>query len=98
MSFNEKILEMNQNIFDLISTKELTLLKDLDSRINIIKKGEFKYYKSFSFDIEDVRNFLHVLDSDRIYTLIPFISINNKINESHTILSQQILITSKSNP
>jgi hypothetical protein len=72
---------------DLVNSKILGKMK-LE---NIIKKGEFKYYKSFSFDIEDVRNFLHVLDSDRIYTLIPFISINNKIVETINLFNIQSL-------
>lgn len=37
------------------------------------------------------------LDDTKVYTLIPFISINNRSDEPYLILSQQILVTSYSN-
>lgn len=37
MTFEQKIQLMNIKTFDLISTKEITFLKDLDNRITINK-------------------------------------------------------------
>jgi hypothetical protein len=106
MNFQEKIESLKNNIFKLISTKELTFLKDLDKRILINKKGKF-YYKSnnYNYNYEDflelnpynIARFFKDLDDKKIYTLIPFITINNRINEPYIILSQQILITNNSN-
>jgi hypothetical protein len=100
MTFEEKIESLKNNIFKLISTKELTFLKDLDKRILINKKGKF-YYKSNNYNYEDflelnpynIDRFFKDLDDKKIYTLIPFITINNRVNEPYMILSQQILIT-----
>jgi hypothetical protein len=33
-------------MFDLNSIDEITLLKEFDKRVNIIKSGKFYYYKS----------------------------------------------------
>jgi hypothetical protein len=38
------------------------------------------------------------LDEDKVYSIIPFISANNKPDEPYIILSQSFLITIKSNP
>jgi hypothetical protein len=100
MNFNQKILEMKSKIFELISTKEITFLKDLDKRISINKFGKY-YYKSNIYNIEldtsVVTNFLFSLSNEKIYTLILFISANNRPDEPYVILSQQILVTKNSN-
>ena len=99
MNNKNKILELNQKIFEFISTKNISLLKDLDQKINIIKHGKFKYYKMVNdLILEDIKNFINNLDDDKLYTLIPFISINDRYDEPFMVLSQQILITRKSNP
>jgi hypothetical protein len=41
---------MNIKMFEIISTKEITNLKFLDYRINIIKNGKFNYYKFYEFN------------------------------------------------
>jgi hypothetical protein len=82
----------------IINKKNITLLRDLDNKIVINKNGEFKHFSNFNFDIDNTRNFIYNLDSDKIYTVIPFVSVNNNINEPYTILSKQILITKYSNP
>ena len=46
MTFQEKLLQFKSIIFDLISTKDITLLCELDKRIHIVKKGKFSYWKS----------------------------------------------------
>lgn len=98
MSFNQKVLEMNQKLFDLISTKTITFLHDIDLRIDIIKNGKFKYYKFFSMEDKHIINYLNNLEANKIYSLIPLISKNDKIDEPFITLSQSILITNKSNP
>jgi hypothetical protein len=50
MNFNEKVKQMNKLMFDIISKKEITYLKDLDKRININKYGKFYYYKMNEFN------------------------------------------------
>lgn len=96
--YNQNILELNQKIFDLISTKNITFLKDVDTKINIIKNGQFKHFKIFNCDLDQVKNFIYNLDSNKIFTLIPFISINAKIDDPLIILSRQILISKNSDP
>src|ERR1700704_1512004 len=90
MSFEENIQEMNIKMFKIISTKEINYLKDLDKRIHINKYGKFNHYKIY--------NFIYELEEDKVYTLIPFISKNDRPDEPYIILSQQILVTYNSNP
>jgi hypothetical protein len=98
MNFNQKVLEMNQKIFDIISTKSISFLYDLDNRIDIIKNGKFKYYKIFCIEEKQIINFLQNLDDKKIYSLIPLISINDRRDQPFTVLSQTILITKESDP
>jgi hypothetical protein len=49
MNFNDKVKEMNKLMFNIISTKEITYLKDLDKRININKYGKYFHYKFYEF-------------------------------------------------
>nr|YP_009487262.1 hypothetical protein [Russula foetens]AWB36164.1 hypothetical protein [Russula foetens] len=92
------IMNINPKIFEVISTKSISFLYELDHRLKINKNGKFKYFKLFNFEIEDIKNYLNKLDDDKIFTLIPLISKNDKTDEPCIILSQQILITSNSNP
>lgn len=91
-------MSIQQNkLFSLISTTEISFLKDLDKKILISKKGKF-YYESFlELSNDNISRFLLELDDTKVYTLIPFISINNRSDEPYLILSQQILVTSYSN-
>jgi hypothetical protein len=97
MNFKSKLQEINNKLLDIITTKEITYLKDLDNRIKLNKYGKFHYHKIYEYNIELVYNFIKELHSNRIYTLIPFISANNKPDEPYIILSQQILITDNTN-
>lgn len=98
MNFNQKVLETNRKLFDLISTKNITFLNNLNDKIKIIKDGKFIYFKNFLLDIDSIENFLIQLDSDKIYTVIPILSINDRKDQPFIVLSQQILVTKFSNP
>jgi len=89
---------MKIKMFNFISTKEITYLKDLDKRIKINKHGKFNYYKIYEFNHSKFWNFISELEDNKVYTLIPFISKNDRPNEPYIVLSQQILITYNTNP
>jgi len=89
---------MKNKMFDIISTKEITYLKDFDRRIHINKYGKFNYYKIYNFNHSKIWNFIYELEEDKVYTLIPFLSANDRPDEPYIILSQQILVTYNSNP
>lgn len=89
---------INKKVYDVISNKDIAFLYELNYKLKINKNGKFKYFKMNNFELEDIKNFLNNLDHDKIFTLIPFISINDRVDEPFTILSQQILITKNSNP
>jgi len=98
MSFEEKIKQMKTKMFEIISTEEITYLKDIDKRIKINKYGKFNYYKIYEFNHKKIWNFIYELEENKVYTLIPFISKNDRPDEPTIMLSQQILITYNSNP
>ena len=97
MNFNEKVKEMNKIMFNIISTKDITYLKDLDKRINFNKYGKFNYWKLYELNNSKIWQILYELDDNKVYTLIPMFSKNNRPDEPYIILSQQILVTSNSN-
>jgi hypothetical protein len=84
-------------LFRLISTKEITLLKDLDRKIWISKKSKFNHTTFQELNYNNVYDFLCSLEHERFYILIPILSVNNCIDEPYVILSRQILITRYSN-
>ena len=97
MTFQEKVKEMQTKMFEIISTKEITYLKDLDKRIKINKFGKFNYWRIYEDRNSKVWQFLSELEDNKVYTLILMFSKNNRPDEPYITLSQQILITSKSN-
>jgi hypothetical protein len=44
-----------------------------------------------------IKDFILKLEDDSIYTILPFISINCKLNDPYVNLSRQFLVTKKSN-
>jgi hypothetical protein len=80
----------------LISTNEITMLKDMNNLIHINLSGKFKYFYIPNMEIRGILNFIQRLDTEAIYTLIPVISMLAKDNDPHIILSKQILVTNNS--
>lgn len=97
MTFIEKIKQMQTKMFDIISTKEITYLKDLDKRIKINLYGRFNYWRIYEITNYKIWNFLSELEDNKVYTLIPYISANDRRDEPFIVLSQQFLITKNSN-
>jgi hypothetical protein len=102
MSFQEWLTSVQLEMVKHISTKNISLLCDLDKRIQIVKEGKFSYWKcqdtKYESDLHStsVYRYLNELEDGKIYTFIPFISVNNRPDEPYIILSQQILVTRKS--
>jgi len=93
---------MNNNyspaLFKVFSQNQISLLSDIHKSIKIDAYGEFKHFKMFRINFEQVSNFLDNLDNNKIYSVIPLISINNNIDEPFITLSRQMLVTKHSNP
>jgi len=85
-------------LLQLISTKAITMLKDIDHLIKINKIGKFKHYYIHNMEILGITNFISKLDDDAIYTIIPIISMFGKTDDPYIILSKQILVTRDSSP
>ena len=97
MTFQEKVKEIQTKMFDIISTKEITYLKDLDKIIKLNKYGRCNYLRIYEITNSKIWNFLKELEDNKVYTLIPYISANDRPDEPYIVLSQQILITPNSN-
>jgi hypothetical protein len=97
MTFQEKVKEIQTKMFDIISTKNITYLKDLDKRIKLNLYGKFHYWRIYEIRNYKIWSFLSNLEDNKVYTLIPYISANDRRDEPYIVLSQQILITSNSN-
>jgi|GEM_PF-2533937 hypothetical protein len=82
----------------LISTKEITLLKELNKHIHINKQGKFSYKNIPSLQFMAIINFINKLEDGEIYTIIPMISMFGKDNDPYIVISKQILLTKHSSP
>ena len=80
----------------IISTNEITMLKDIDNLITINKNGKFKYQYIPCLQIREILDFISKLDNDSFYTIIPIISMFGKDNDPQIILSKQILVSNNS--
>ena len=85
-------------LLQLISTKEITMLKDIDHLIKINKIGKFKHYYISNMQPLGIKNFISKLEDDTIYTVIPIISMFGKTEDPYIILSKQILVSRNSSP
>lgn len=85
------------DFLESISKHKITLLKDLNHRIEIDARGKFKYFYIPCFDFKGICNFIENLDNE-FYTLIPILSMDGKDDDPQIILSKQILVSSYSNP
>jgi hypothetical protein len=88
-------MNINQKIYNIISMREISFLYEIDLKLKVNKNGPYKYFKSLIPEMEDVGNFINNLEENKIYVLIPFISINDKTIDPFMVLSQQILLTKK---
>jgi hypothetical protein len=96
MTFQEILINLKQQMFDAISTKDISYLYNLDKRIEVNKLGKFNYYKLDEINIFNILRFKHQLENDRIYAVIPILSKNNTPDEPFIVLSQTFLVTNKS--
>lgn len=80
----------------MISTNEITMLKDLNNLIDINKGGKFKYCYNPNMELSGIINFISKLEDNSIYFIIPTISRFAKDNDPHIILSKQILVSNNS--
>ena len=89
-------------IYDLISTKNITFIRDIQPNVKVCGEGQYKFYDSkFTqfelININEINNFLNLIDNDSIYQLILFIS-PLKTNENPWLtLSKIFLVTKFSN-
>ena len=89
-------INMNQ-IKKYISTNDISFLADFDKTIEINKNGKSAYFKMYKFNFNLIEQFINNLDSDKIYMLNPFITINCKYQDPVLNLSRPFLITNNSN-
>ena len=87
-------LELLQNT----SKNKITLLKDVNYRIQIDKKGKFEYVYIPYFDFKKITEFIRSLNDYKIYTMIPILSMDGRDEDPQIILSKQILLSSYSDP
>jgi|ERR1700677_116385 hypothetical protein len=83
-------------ILNLISTREITMLKDIDTTIKINKIGKFNHFYIPNMEIRGINNFISKLEVDSVYSVIPFVSMLGRANDPYIVLSKQILISNNS--
>jgi hypothetical protein len=108
MDFQQWLQKCRDEIYQKVSTNNISLLKDidLDRKIKMIKEGKYYYYTSLTIDfgnsdyechIENIYKFLNLLSDKKLYIIIPILSINKTTDEPYIILSRQFLVSKLSN-
>lgn len=92
----KRYLMTKRDLLGLISTKDITLMKDLNDFFSVSPRGKYKYFSTYSYDLQHLYDFLQLLDEDSIYIVIPFISKDGRLNDPSLFLSRQILVTESS--
>ena len=87
-----------KQFLNLISTKEITLLKYIDTSVKINKQGQFKHFYIPNMEFIGISKFISRLDEDSIYIIIPMITMYAKDNDPIIILSKQFLVSNNSSP
>jgi hypothetical protein len=86
------------NIKQYISKNNITFLVDIDKSINVNKFGKSYYQKFFRIDLDLIKNFINIIEDNKIFLVFPLISVSCRIDTPYLNLSRQFLITNKSNP
>jgi hypothetical protein len=85
-----------KQFLNLISSNDITMLKDIDNNIKINKIGQFKHFYIPNMEIVGINKFISRLEPDSVYIIIPIISMFAKDNDPIIILSKQILVSNNS--
>jgi uncharacterized protein (DUF2164 family) len=85
------------NLIKYVCTVEINYLNSIDNKIKINKTGKYYYNQMFQINKNLINNFILNLNEDKLYVLIPLISISCKINYPYITLSRQIMISKYSN-
>jgi hypothetical protein len=62
---------------EYISVNGITFLSDFDRSINVRKVSKSNYFKMYGIRDNEVRNCIENLNANKIYIVIPFISMNS---------------------
>jgi hypothetical protein len=101
MACRENKINIMNNINTIkkyLSTNSIYFLNNLNKSIDINKSGKSYYFKIFRIELDDITNFIDNLDDSEIYLVNPIISINCKSIDPYITLSNQFLISNRSNP
>ena len=91
MTFNEKLQQFKDKIFNLTTKTEITFL---DREIDF---SNFNYHTFTELNSNEIWRFLYQLEDDKIYAVIPILSKNVTPDEPFIVLSRTFLITNNSN-
>lgn len=102
MDFQTKLQQCRDAIYEKVSTKNITLLKDFEisQELRFNKNGKYYYNiinRSHELNNKHIYRFLEQLVDKKVYVIIPLLSVNNTPEEPYVILSKQILVSNNSN-
>ena len=84
------------NFLKKISTNDITLLKDINCAL-IFDKHRYKFFLIPNFEPQLIRYFISKLNKDYLYSVIPFISKDSRVDDPYLVISRQFLVTKYSN-
>jgi hypothetical protein len=87
---------MNLNNFKkFISTINVTFLSDIEKHININRNYKTKHFKFYNLEFNEIKSFILELDDDKIFQVVPFISITSNLKDPYLVLSDTFIMNNK---
>jgi hypothetical protein len=88
-----KSIKLIYIIRTILCTKQIDFLKDLNKKILINQNKESrKYFKFEIFNVNEITNFINILNPLEIFLITPIISTSNSMKDPYVYLSPQFLI------
>lgn len=91
-----KYLIMNLNNFKkFISTINVTFLEEIEKNVFINRNYKTKHYRFYNLEFDEIKSFILDLDDDKIFQVMPLISIISNLKDPYLVVSDTFLIHKK---
>jgi hypothetical protein len=81
-----------------ITNTYITFLSEIDKNLEIDKSEKYKFLNLYSWRIEIITIFINNIRDNDIFLIFPFITTTKRTDDPYLRLSNQFLVTNKSNP
>jgi hypothetical protein len=81
-----------------ITQKYISFFSTIDMNLKIDKSEKYSYFILYNWNTENIVHFLQTIRGDDIFLMFPFITNTKRPSDAYLRLSEQFLISNRSNP